>query len=248
MLGQVFRCPSVLERIRANPLGNWLRDYSAYLDERGHPRTSSRNMLELSSISAPGRLGTPGSRGSHTGNHPCVFPRPSARVPLCWSGTDRAVARRGRSGPAGAAPRSAGAANPGRLAPESGRGGPRTLPQAPAGRARVSQVRAPIDSNTPGEFLCGKFGDGPANWAALRPEDPMAFVAGYAARCHAGTVQLVATSLRGLLRYLQFLRRCLRRWWPQSLASPLVAGSSTADDIRRLVSPIPGRLCPIDSD
>ena len=53
MLGQVFRCPSVLERIRANPLGNWLRDYSAYLDERGHPRTSSRNMLELSSISAP---------------------------------------------------------------------------------------------------------------------------------------------------------------------------------------------------
>ena len=31
-------------------------------------------------------------------------------------------------------------------------------------------------------FFDGKFGNGPIDWATLHPEDPMTFVAGYAAR------------------------------------------------------------------
>src|SRR5207302_5728393 len=51
--------------------------------------------------------------------------------------------------------------------------------------------------------LGGKFGDAPIDWADLRPADPIAFVDGYAARWRPGTAQVVASSLRSLLRFLQ---------------------------------------------
>ena len=37
MLDHVFRRPSRRDRVLANPLGNWLPDYIAYLVARGHP-------------------------------------------------------------------------------------------------------------------------------------------------------------------------------------------------------------------
>ena len=58
------------------------------------------------------------------------------------------------------------------------------------------------------EFLGGKFGEGPIDWADLRPADPIAFVDGYAARCRPGTAQVVASSLRSLLRFLQLHGHC----------------------------------------
>ena len=71
------------------------------------------------------------------------------------------------------------------------------------------------------EFLGGKFGEGPIDWADLCPADPIAFVDGYAARCRPGTAQVVATSLRSSpLRLLQSTARCPCCWWPLSRASP----------------------------
>jgi hypothetical protein len=60
------------------------------------------------------------------------------------------------------------------------------------------------------EFLGGKFGEGPIDWADLRPADPISFVEGYAARCRPGTAQVVASSLRSLLRFLQLHGYCAR--------------------------------------
>jgi site-specific recombinase XerD len=42
----------------------------------------------------------------------------------------------------------------------------------------------------------------------VRPEDVMAFVATYATRCRPGSAQVVASSLRSLLRFLQFKGEC----------------------------------------
>jgi hypothetical protein len=38
MLDSLFCRPRVRARMRANPLGNWLESYVAYLDARGHPQ------------------------------------------------------------------------------------------------------------------------------------------------------------------------------------------------------------------
>ena len=46
MIDHFFVRPRVRDRIRANPLGAWIPNYIAYLDARGHPRsTIRRNVL-----------------------------------------------------------------------------------------------------------------------------------------------------------------------------------------------------------
>jgi integrase/recombinase XerD len=45
MLDHFFLRPRVLDRIRANPLGNWIPAYVAYLETRGHPRSTVRRCV-----------------------------------------------------------------------------------------------------------------------------------------------------------------------------------------------------------
>src|SRR5262245_51547961 len=45
MLDHFFLRPSVLDRIRANPLAAWLPSYVAHLDARGHPRSTVRRSV-----------------------------------------------------------------------------------------------------------------------------------------------------------------------------------------------------------
>jgi hypothetical protein len=46
VIDHFFVRPRVRDRIRANPLGTWIPAYMAYLDARGHPRsTVRRNVL-----------------------------------------------------------------------------------------------------------------------------------------------------------------------------------------------------------
>jgi hypothetical protein len=45
MLDHLFLRPRVRDRIRANPLGAWLPNYIAYLDARGHPRSTIRRCV-----------------------------------------------------------------------------------------------------------------------------------------------------------------------------------------------------------
>lgn len=54
------------------------------------------------------------------------------------------------------------------------------------------------------EFLQTRFADGVFQWETLKPDDVIAFVTSYAARCCPGTVQVAASSLRTFLRYLRF--------------------------------------------
>jgi integrase len=58
------------------------------------------------------------------------------------------------------------------------------------------------------EFLGQSFGDGPLRWEDLRPQGVMEFVADYAARCRRSSAQVAASSLRCLLRFLQFRGDC----------------------------------------
>jgi len=58
------------------------------------------------------------------------------------------------------------------------------------------------------EFLQDRFGGGELRPEAIRPTDPMSFVAEYADRCRPSSAQVAASSLRSFLRYLQLLGLC----------------------------------------
>jgi site-specific recombinase XerD len=58
------------------------------------------------------------------------------------------------------------------------------------------------------EFLQASFANNDLQWDLLKPDHIISFVAGYAARCGPGTVQVAASALRTFLRYLRFHGRC----------------------------------------
>lgn len=58
------------------------------------------------------------------------------------------------------------------------------------------------------KFLEKRFGRRKLHWATLRPNDVMSFVTDYAPRYRPQSIQVVASSLRCFLRYLQVQGRC----------------------------------------
>jgi len=58
------------------------------------------------------------------------------------------------------------------------------------------------------EFLYQVFGTGTIHWGRLKPEHILRFVAEFARHCSPATAQVAASSLRGLLRFLQFQGHC----------------------------------------
>ena len=184
MLDHVFRRPSVRDRIRANLLGEWLPDYISYLVARGHAphliQEYARSVEHFGSWLASEHLA------------PEAITRATIRAFL----RDHLPACR-CPGPAPTTFRHVRAALNHLL----------QLPGGPTQRARPAAPLSPVDAvldryrnhlrdicgltevtcsyrlQYAREFLGGKFGEAPIDWADLRPADPIAFVEGYAARC-----------------------------------------------------------------
>jgi integrase/recombinase XerD len=209
MLDHLFLRPRVRDRIRANPLGAWLPNYIADLDARGHPRSTIQRCVravEHFGIRLDSRHIAPEDVTRTT-----IRSFLHDHLPTCHCPT-----------PAPTYPRQVRAAL-GHLL---------RLPGGPLQRPRPTSPPTPVEAilelyrghlrNSCGlaestcsyrlryarGFLRSKFGDGPVNWGALRPEDLMAFTAEYAARCRPGSAQVAASSLRSLLRFLQLHGYC----------------------------------------
>jgi integrase/recombinase XerD len=209
MLDHIFRRPSVRDRIRANPLGKWVPDYIAHLIARGHPPHLIQEYVrsvehfgcwlasEHLAIENLTRIAIRSFLRDHLPTCRCPGPAPTTLRHV------RAALNHLLRLPVGPTQR------------------PRpTSPPTPVAEVLelyrehlrdicgLAEVTCSYRLQYAREFLDGKFGDGPIDWATLHPEDPMTFVAGYAARCRPGTAQVVASSLRSLLRFLQFHGHC----------------------------------------
>src|SRR5262249_12677115 len=209
MIDHFFVRPPVRDRIRANPLGTWIPDYMAYLDARGHPRsTIRRNVLVVEHFGV-------WLASEHIAHEDVT--RPTIRsflpehLPVCRCPT-----------PAPTSPRQARAALGHLLRLPGGPFRP-TRPAAtptPAeaflglyrehlrARCGLAESTCSYRLRYARGFLRSRFGDGPLSWAALRPEDLMTFTAAYAARCRPGSAQVAACSLRSLLRFLKLPGHC----------------------------------------
>ena len=209
MLDHLFRRPRVRDRIRANLLGAWIEAYVAYLDSAGHPPGTIQQYVQavehfgvwLASEHIAVEAVTRATIDSFLHDHlpRCRCPTPA---PTCLYQVRAALAHLLRV--PGGHPSTTSA----RVTTDSRRCGPRALPQLPPGYLRPGRVHLHLSARYAREFLRGKFGDGPVSWETLRPEDLMAFTAGYAARCRPGSAQVAASSLRSLLRFLQLQGDC----------------------------------------
>ena len=209
MLDHIFHRPSVRDRIRANPLGNWLPNYIAYLDARGHsPNTIQQCVRAVEHFGswlasehlAPEDLTRATIRSFLHDHLPiCRCPAPSPTYPRYVRAALNHLLRL-PGGPV-QRPRPASSPTPVEAVLEIYRKHLRDS-------CGLAEATCSYRLQYAWEFLRGKFSDGPISWAALRPEDLMAFVTGYAARCRPGTAQVVASSLRSLLRFLQLHGHC----------------------------------------
>jgi integrase/recombinase XerD len=197
MLDHVFRRPSVRERIRANPLGKWVPEYVAYLIARGHPprliQEYVRSVEHFGCWLASEHLAI----GEHLPACRCPGPAPTT---LRFVRAALYHLMRLPGGPM-ERPRLASPPSPVDVVLDSYRKHLRDI-------CGLTEVTCSYRLQYAREFLGGKFGDGPLDWVDLRPADPITFVEGYAARCRPGTAQVVASSLRSLLRFLQLHGHC----------------------------------------
>jgi site-specific recombinase XerD len=209
MLDHYFRRPRVRARIRANILGGWIELYVSYLHQRGHPPGSSQLYVqavehfgvwlasEHGNVESVTRATIDSFLYDHLPDCRCPTPSPTylyqVRVALAHlphvPGIHLSPAQ----------PASPG--NPVDVTLEHyGRYLRDTCGLAePTCLYRVRYAR---------EFLQANFADGPVRWETIRPEDVMAFTAGYAARCRPQSAQVAASSLRSLLRFLQLRGEC----------------------------------------
>jgi integrase/recombinase XerD len=209
MLDQHFRRPRVRDRIRANVLGDWIELYVAYLDARGHPPGVIQQYAQavehlgawLSSEHIAIDAVTRATIASFLHDHlpHCQCPTPA---PTCLYQVRAALAHLPHvPGIHLSSAQPASARNPVDVAVEHyGRYLRETCGLAESTctyRARYAR-----------EFLRAKFADGPMKSETIRPEDVMAFAAGYAARCRPQSAQVAASSLRSLLRFLQLRGEC----------------------------------------
>jgi len=209
MLDQYFRRPRVRTRLRANRLGAWIEAYVDYLDHRGHAPGTIQQYVQgvehfgvwLASqqiaIDNVTRATIDSFLHDHLPNCQCATP-----APTCLYQVRAALVHL--------------------LRVPSGRpSNPQPVPQLTPvtvvlghygsylrDTCGLAESTCRYRTRYAREFLQGKFGDGPVRWGRLRPEDLMAFTAGYASRCRPGSAQVAATSLRSLLRFLQLRGDC----------------------------------------
>ena len=210
MLDQLFRRPRVRDRIRANLLGDLDRTLRRLPRRAGpspgrHPavRPSRRTPRGLAPLRAHRH------RGRDPGDDRFLPARSSAPLSVPHSGPDLPVSGPGGPGTPAARPRRS-ASHP--LEPASA---PNPVDVAVEHYGRYLRDTCGLAESTctyraryAREFLQAKFADGPMRWETIRPEDLMAFTAGYAARCRPHSAQVAASSLRSLLRFLQLRGEC----------------------------------------
>lgn len=209
MLDQLFRRPRVLDRIRANVLGAWIELYVAYLDARGHPPGVIQQYVQavehlgawLTSEHIAVEAMTRATIDSFLRDHlpHCHCPTPA---PTCLYQVRAALAH---------LPHVPGV----RLSPAEPPSARHAADVAVEHYVRYLRETCGLAESTctyraryAREFLHAKFADGPTKWETIRPEDVMAFTAGYAARCRPQSAQVAAASLRSLLRFLQLRGEC----------------------------------------
>ena len=196
MLDQFFPRPRDRARLRANTLGAWLEAYVAYLDARGHaPGTIQKYAQAVEHFGAwltSEQLAiedvSQAMINSFLHDHLplCRCPTPA---PTCLRQVRSALAHLLRV-PGGHPPRPQ-SASPSKPV-DTFLGQYRRHLQDTCGFAESTctyRVRYARD------FLQGKFGDGPMRWGTIRPQDLMAFIAGYAARSCPRSAHVAASSL-----------------------------------------------------
>jgi integrase/recombinase XerD len=209
MLDQLFRRPRVRDRIRANLLGDWIELYVAHLHARGHPPGVIQQYAQavehlgawLRSEHIAIEAVTRATIDSFLHDHlpRCQCPTPAA---TCLYQVRAALAHLSHVPGVdltSAAP--ASARDPVAVAVE-------TYVRYLRDICGLAESTCTYRARYAREFLQAKFADGPIRWEAIRPEDLMAFTAGYAARCRPQSARVAAGSLRSLLRFLQLRGEC----------------------------------------
>lgn len=209
MLNRCFRRARVRERIRANPLGPELEQLAARLLERGYRRGTIQQHLQAAEHFGRwlGRAGR--SRpideslvrrflDEHLPRCECRFLRPRHRIEVRAAVGHLlrlAAARQGEGSSKAAAITPAEAVV-------------RDFDQYMRDACGLSEATRLYRRRYAGEFLTAKFGRKPVKFHRLGPADPMGFVADYAARCSPATAQVVGSSLRCFLRFVQWRGWC----------------------------------------
>jgi site-specific recombinase XerD len=209
MLDHYFRRPRVRARIRANILGAWIELYVSYLHQRGHPPGSIQLYVQavehfgvwLASKHGNFESVTQATIDSFLYDHlpDCRCPTPA---PTYLYQVRAALAHLPRVPGIHFSP--AQPASPGNPVDAALEHYGRYLRDT-CGLAKSTCLYRVRYAR---EFLEAKFADGPVRWDTIRPEDVMAFTAGYAARCRPQSAQVAASSLRSLLRFLQLRGEC----------------------------------------
>jgi integrase/recombinase XerD len=209
MLDAVFPRPQVRSRLRANRLGGFIDEFVAYLQTRGHARSTIRACLWAvehfgSWLPAKGPIVQAVNRESvrsflrdHLPECRCPSPAPTclARASPGLSHLLRFLRDRSPAGVlASTTPQPFDAVVQPFL----------LYLRDTCGLAESTCLRR---SRFAREFLQGKFARGPIRWEALQPSDVLSFVVEYAKRCQP-SAQVAASSLRSFLRYLQFQGWC----------------------------------------
>jgi integrase/recombinase XerD len=209
MLNRCFRRARVRERIQANPLGPELEQLMAHLLERGYRHGTIQQYLQAAEHFGQwlGRV-----RQSKPIDEPLVRRFLDEHLPRCRCRMLRSSHRIQVRAALGHLLRIVAARG------SKGSGTPTALTSIEA----VIQVFDQYMRDACGlatatrlyrrryarEFLAVKFGRRPVDFHQLGPADPMGFVADYAARCSPATAQVVGSSLRCFLRFLQWKGWC----------------------------------------
>lgn len=205
MFERFFRRPRVVARLRRNVLSESLSDLVVYLADRGHPLSTIQlytqacehfgQWLHRKRI-APGKVDEDTVNLFLYGHLPkCRCPLPSPRHLLTVRAALRrllVVLRRRHPSPS----RSAHKQTLIDEALESFK----TYLEKTCGLAPATCI---YRTRYAREFLEFKYGNGPLQFADLQAGDLMDFVAERAKQCKAGTAQVIASSLRCYVRFLQ---------------------------------------------
>jgi site-specific recombinase XerD len=209
MLDQLFRRPRVRDRVRVNLLGDWIELYVSYLHARGHPPGVIQQYAQavehlgawLRSEHIALDAVTRATIDSFLHDHlpRCQCPIPAA---TCLYQVRAALAHLPHvPGVVLSSPEPASARDPVDVAVEHYVRYLRDI-------CGLAESTCTYRARYALEFLRAKFADGPMRWEAIRPEDLMAFTAGYAARCRPQSARVASGSLRSLLRFLQLRGEC----------------------------------------
>jgi site-specific recombinase XerD len=209
MLNSCFRRARVCERIRANPLGPELEQFTAYLLERGYRHGTIQQYLQAAEHFGRwvGRVRQ--SRpideslirrfiDEHLPRCRCRIPRASSRIQV------RAALRHLLR--IVAAPKSEGSGTEAAITPIEAV--IQKFDQYMRDACGLATATRLYRRRYVREFLGVKFGRRAIDFHRLGPADPMSFVADYAARCSPATAQVVGSSLRCFLRFLQWKGWC----------------------------------------